>query len=284
MRIKSSKDLKKRNYKAIILIDARSTKQYNVELPHIEPDLVIDVHSRSAKAEATSSLVTLLIQTQGFEFSKKTATALFIGITTDTRDMIPTARKEFDELAWRILALKLDFDDRAALLGYKTPRILQTMFSDIFGKYLKIEDTWAVGGACYVSEENKNLLVDPLEILIRDKTTEVAVVFAILEKEEREKKTKSYKAFKLIKVRSEDGKINTDTFVKEILEIDEKENSKENGAGGRLGAGAGQKRLDPKIEKSIISAKKEDDEEKLENIFRQQFDLIINQVRKKYPN
>lgn len=186
--IKPLKEFSKRKYKAIILIDIESMDQSNIKIkPGYKPDLVLDHHNDESPFGATATIVTILLTILKYEIEKDLATALTVGIKTDTNDMSSTKVSKFDVLAYRQILAPLINDHLLKEIeksGYSAS--YRTMLVNALDKYRFQEGSTVISGVGYIKPNQRTDLAKIANFLLEEEGIEKVIVLAIVENEIRD--------------------------------------------------------------------------------------------------
>ncbi len=202
------KEIDRRKHKVIILLDAASTKQANVRFKG-EANLIIDHHSDEVPYGSTATIMTLLLTVLGYEIEEDLATALTIGIDTDTDNRTSKKVTKFDTLAYRKILSSL-VDDRLwkeiVDCGY-TASFRGMLSKAISKKYFFKKESTIITGAGYVKEAQRIYLPKIANFLLDEEGVEKVIVIAIVEHETADKEGNviSYEKFIIPTTRSSTG-------------------------------------------------------------------------------
>lgn len=271
--IKPLKEFDKDKYKAVILVDAASINQSNVNIKEIEPDLIIDHHRDEDPYESTATIVTLLMTTFGFELSKELATALYTGLELDTIGLTSGKFTDFDKLAYKILSNLLDFELRVEIIqaGY-SPSYLEMLEKAISkSKYFYREGNTVISGVGYISDRQRTDLAKIANFLLLLDGVEKVIVLPIVEREVKDSEGNviSYEKFIVPTIRSSTPTENAGDLCKRVFG--------EKVAGGDPVKASGEIPLDPKMIKQVEQAKQDKNEKLLEGYFIE----ILNRYKEK---
>jgi len=269
--IKPLKEFNKNKYKTVILVDA-SANQPNVCIKGVEPDLVIDHHNDEAPYESTATIVTLLMTALDFELSEELATALYVGLETDTMQWTADKFTEFDDLAYKILAPLRDAKLRREIVqaGYSAAylKILENAIS----KYFYKEESTVISGVGYLDSKQRTNLAKIANFLLDMDGVEKVVVIAIIETEvkDAEGNVMCYEKFIVPATRSSTGTENAGDLNRKVFG--------EKVAGGDSVKASGAIKLDSTMAKLIEQAEKDGNQETLEKYFRDILNLYKEKI------
>lgn len=175
----------------------------------------IDVHLSilDRSAGSVSTIMTLIIQDFSDKFDmavlSKVCTALIFGIHTDTDNLSYATESESEAI--RFLEKFADPVLRKKFSGSMPSKKTLNIASRAMLSYTIYKD-WLIAGAGYVDSSDRDSVALAADIILRKKTAETVVVFAIVEN--REKRRLSLQA----SMRSTDPGINLNDIIKEITE------------------------------------------------------------------
>ncbi len=261
IKINPLKNLKKNEEEAVILIDIASVNQSNLKIKKIKPDLVIDHHSTELPFSSTATIVTLLMDIFEIEIKNDLATALYIGIETDTQGFTSDKFTEFDELAFRLLAPLIDTNLRKKIIKCGYSDTYRRMHVKAWEKYFNREESIVISGVGYIEDKQRTNLAKIANSLHEMEGVEKVTVIAIVEKEieDQEKNTLMQEKYIVPATRSSTGTENAGELNKKVFG--------EKVAGGDPNKASGAIKLDPIMTRLIEQAKKDKNEEILEAVF-----------------
>lgn len=216
-------------FQKIVLVDC-AEKNSGIE----KADAIIDHHRVKIKADsydfllikevgACCSLVWNLIQDNKVDFDgsdedKIVATAMLLGIKTDTNDLLSETTTEMDNAAYQDLSRKSDISKISAILNYPLPKYLFDLEIDALkeenGKQINATFLTFLGVLSPAKRDSLPILADKL---IRIEGISTSIIFCIIEKNIE------------ASIRSKDVSLDVDAFCKKIF-------GREYG-GGKYGAG-----------------------------------------------
>lgn len=192
----------------------------------VQPDFIIDHHEQSGPPKvgsdirligASSSILLEYAQAVGLDFSselgQKLATALLIGIITDTKNGITETTCSLDYEAMLFCHAHKDPKLYKEIIAYPKPPYYNDLFCLAWNNKT-VEGTLLVSGVGVIPEARSGVLSDLAEKFIEVEGVRTAVIFGIVEN------------FIDISIRSTSS-INVDEFVKNTM----------GGGGGKPGAG-----------------------------------------------
>lgn len=214
---------KESDFTCVISVDAPAS------LCPTQPDFIIDHHEQAGPAKicqdvrligATSSIMWDYCQAFDINFSDETgqklATALLIGIITDTKNGIVESACELDYQALAFCHKYKDANLYKEIINYPKPHYYNDMFCSAWAKKT-IEGTFLISGVGPIPEARSGILSDLAEKFVEVEGITTAVIFGIVDSRLD------------ISIRS-NSKINIDEFVKTAF----------GKGGGKLNAGRAQ--------------------------------------------
>lgn len=185
----------KRRYDLVVFLDT-SVKggEGNLSaLKGVVPDIVIDHHDSASKfpdstiiirerCGATASIVMRLLAKAGVvgTLSPAVATALFIGLQSDTNYMSSGEIEDIDRQANEKLIGIIDFATYTRLMRYDIPDELLRMRKAAYGEYFFRENNLVVLGVGYVKQEFKDLISLIADEVARTEGIQKVVVIGIV--------------------------------------------------------------------------------------------------------
>lgn len=184
IKIRPLAELVNDKYGAVILVDAASLNQSNINTGYvrIEPALVIDHHDDEAPYASTSTIITLLMNVLGFELSSDVATALYEGIDVDTNSFTSDKFTEFDDLAFRMLSPLVDISLRKEIVQSSYSENYLIMLETTIHNRFR-QGSMVISGAGYIDSKQQTDLARIANFLLRFEGVERVVVIAIADKE-----------------------------------------------------------------------------------------------------
>lgn len=259
-----------------VLVDIGSIHQSNISLKKdATPELIIDHHNTESPFESSATIITLLMTTMEFKINKLLATALHLGIDTDTNDGTSEKFTDFDDLAYfKILAPLIDNKTRVKIKLPDPSKKQFEMLANALTRYCVVkEDGLIITGVGYIDETCKgDMAIIANELL---KFARKVFVIGIVETRSENKKTGTvlYEKFAVLSVRSKTGTENAGDISKKIFG--------HKLAGGDTVKAGGKVSLDSSLVKLIEQAKQEKDQEKLERYFQDILNLYKQEILEK---
>lgn len=227
------------NYKFFVAVDCLLS---NVCLPKnvsIDFDLIIDHHKNSPsnsyngifyniKAGSCCSTVYNLIKIANLEFEDevdrdcKIATAMMVGITTDTENMLSDDATEYEFVAYSDLFKYRDSTALKQIVNYKRPKSWVDAKAAASSKAILTDDGIAIVGVGFLNLRQRDLIADVADELMTWANVETSVAFAVIDGNKIEGS-----------VRSNNASIAIPSLCKELG----LGNSVNGGGGGKLGKG-----------------------------------------------
>lgn len=210
----------------IFLVDATNTGEKNVQSIDVEPDAIFDHHRDSPKNSpsfmdirpvgAVSSLITEHLENLGIPVDANLATALLLGITTDTQDLTKNLT-DFDIRAWRFLQPLIDRQLLNEIKNFPIPSYLFDLEQDAL-QHKKMEGSMLVAGLGYLSPGRRDGIPHVADHLNRMEGVSTVLVFAIIDRTLH------------ASVRSTNPSFDTKQFIQKLF--GEKHSGAKTGAGG----------------------------------------------------
>ncbi len=217
-------DLARRYY--VFLVDATNTGEKNVQSIDVEPDAIFDHHLDVPKntpvfvdirpVGAVSSIVTEHLQNLHVPVDGSLASALLLGITTDTMDLTKNLT-DVDIRAWRFLQPLIDRQILNDIKNYPIPSYLFDLEQDALQKK-RAQGSMLVAGLGYLSPGRRDGIPHVADHLLRMEGVSTVLVFAIIEKNLQ------------ASVRSTNPSFDTKQFIQKLF--GEKHSGAKTGSGG----------------------------------------------------
>lgn len=195
------------NYTCVISVDAPAS------LCPVQPDFIIDHHEQNGSAKvasdirligATSSIMLSYAQEAGIDFNselgQRLATALLIGIVTDTKNGVVETTSGLDYEAMTFCHKHKDPKLFKEIINYPRPLYYNDLFCLAWNNKT-IEGTLLVSGVGVIPEARSGILSDLAERFVELEGVRTSVIFAIVD------------GYIDISIRS-NSSINLDEFVK----------------------------------------------------------------------
>ncbi len=240
----------KDNFDLIILVDSSCVRgSGNVRSVNLVPHIIIDHHDLSnlngcseeiliinQRCGSTASLISYIFEQNNITLSGEAATALFIGLMSDTDNLSSNEVIAIDETANRYLLGFVDFTLYTRIMHYDMPAELLKFRRKAYGEFWFRENNLAIVGIGYTKPEFKDLLgVIAQETIRIEGINKVVVLGVLVDKNEKKSIVAS--------VRTQTDTINTDGFSKRIFG--------NKSAGGKQGAGGANIAIDSFISKIV---------------------------------
>ena len=229
-------------FSSIILMDAGATGGLNVRSTNVQPDVVIDHHDdENAPAKAlvirrrvgsVCTIVTHLLYSMRFSFEDypRAATALYLGLQTDTAGLTSELVTPYDIAAHSLLVQSYDQSAYRRILRYVLPEALLRLKAMAYGPNFFRQGPLVVTGVGYVESSGKDMLAIIADEILRVEGITKVVVLGIL---------KGDKPALVASVRTSVDTLNTHDFVKEIFGASH--------AGAKQGAGGAYVEVGPEL-------------------------------------
>lgn len=246
-----------------------------------QPDLVIDHHEPNPKLNcryirrAYGSCATILCEMLaelGISVSKTLATALYIGISTDTANLAAEGVSEEDRKAFESLKSQLDPEAYEKILNYPRSMAILDMRRMVYNT-LQIASSLAVANAGIISFNQRALIAELCDELLQVESIETAVVMAIVDEGLKGEK------YLVASFRSQVLALNMNDFIGKTF-------GKKFG-GGRKGAGGAKIPVDPMLKiviDDIHNRQIPTDEKQLERFTQPIFHAYAERIRSEISN
>jgi nanoRNase/pAp phosphatase (c-di-AMP/oligoRNAs hydrolase) len=207
-------------FSSIILMDAGATGGLNVRSTSVLPDVVIDHHDDEnappkalvirRRVGSVCTIVTHLLHALrfGFEDYPRAATALYLGLQTDTSGLTSELVTSYDLAASTILMQAYDQSAYRRILRYVLPEALLRLKAMAYGPNYFRQGPLVVTGVGYVESSGKDMLAIIADEILRVEGITKVVVLGVL---------KGDKPALIASVRTSVDTLNTHDFVKEIF-------------------------------------------------------------------
>lgn len=203
-----------------------------------EPHLIIDHHDTNPRMtcpylrKAYGSCSTILFEmllSMNIAVPRILATALYLGINTDTADLKGEGATEQDHAAYEALKEKIDLEKYLKVFNYPKPSALLDLRKRAY-RDIHTTSTLAVANVGIITPQQRSLVAELCEEILEIESIETAVVMAIVDEGLKTKKSL------VASFRSSLLAINTKDFMTKIFG--------KKGVGGRKGAGGASIPLD----------------------------------------
>lgn len=203
-----------------------------------EPDMVIDHHDLNSRRTCSylrrtyGSCATILYEMMlslEIPVSRILATALYLGINTDTADLKGEGATTEDHSAYESLKEKIDLEKYLKVFNYPKPSALLDLRKRAYAD-IHTTSTLAVANIGVITPQQRSLVAELCEEILEIESIETAVVMAIVDEGLKTKKAL------VASFRSSLLAINTKDFMTKIFG--------KKGVGGRKGAGGANIPLD----------------------------------------
>jgi nanoRNase/pAp phosphatase (c-di-AMP/oligoRNAs hydrolase) len=229
-------------FSSIILMDAGATGGLNVRSTNVQPDVVIDHHDDEnappkalvirRRVGSVCTIVTHLLYSMRFNFEDypRAATALYLGLQTDTAGLTSELVTPYDIAAHSLLVQFYDQSAYRRILRYVLPESLLRLKAMAYGPNFFRQGPLVVTGVGYVESSGKDMLAIIADEILRVEGITKVVVLGIL---------KGDKPALVASVRTSVDTLNTHGFVKEIFGASH--------AGAKQGAGGAYVEVGPDL-------------------------------------
>jgi len=203
-----------------------------------QPDLVVDHHEQNPNIECSyiheskgscSTIFYQILKSHGIAINKTLATALYLGINTDTADLKAEGTTDEDSDTYQDLKSLIDLEKFLQILNYPKPLALVDLRRRAYAD-LEVTGNIAVGNVGVITPQQRSLIGELCEELLEVESIDTAVIMAVVDEGMKGDK------WLVASFRSSVLAINTKDFMTSVF-------GKRN-AGGRKGSGAAQITLD----------------------------------------
>lgn len=204
----------------------------------VKPDLVIDHHEINPQVTcdyirkpygACSTIMYEILNELELPISKILATALYLGINTDTSDLNSEGAADEDQAAYESLKSKIDLEKFLSIFNYPKPSSLLDLRKRAYHT-ISTHNNLAVANVGVITPQQRSLVAELCEEFLEIESIETAVVMAVTDEGLKSRKNL------VASFRSGQLAINTKDFMSKIFG--------KKGVGGRKGAGGASIPLD----------------------------------------
>lgn len=246
----------------IIVVDTSCSfgKENNIGLSQFivkdrKPDAVIDHHTANPHLDcpfyvnrsygACSTILVEMLVSLGLTISKGLATALYLGISTDTADLKSEGTVQNDIDAIEFLRSVMDIELLRKIYDYPKPLALLELRKRAYGSFNIYGNNLTISNVGLINPQQRALVAKICEEMLQIESIDSALVLGIVDEGFDRPK------FLIASFRTEVLAINVSQFIQKIF-------GKKYG-GGRRGAGAAKIPLDDKICSVIDFSKRQDE-------------------------
>jgi len=246
----------------IIVVDTSCSfgKENNIGLSQFigkdrKPDAVIDHHTVNPHLDcpfyvnrsygACSTILVEMLSSLGLTISKGLATALYLGISTDTADLKSEGTVQNDIDAIEFLRSVMDIELLRKIYDYPKPLALLELRKRAYGSFNIYGNNLTISNVGLINPQQRALVAKICEEMLQIESIDSALVLGIVDEGFDKPK------FLIASFRTEVLAINVSQFIQKIF-------GKKYG-GGRRGAGAAKIPLDDKICSVIDFSKRQDE-------------------------
>lgn len=253
--------------------------------PYLEkdkkPDIVIDHHSLNPSIDCSlyinrqygscSTIMLELLLSKSFQISKGLATALYLGISTDTSDLKSEGTVQNDIDAIDYLRSIMDVELLRKIYDYPKPFTLLELRKKAYSNFVICGNNLTISNVGIVNPQQRALLAKLCEEMLEIESIESAIVMGVVDEGFDKPK------FLIASFRTGVLGINVSQFMQKIFG--------KKYAGGRRGAGAAKVPFDDKICSVIDFAKRQDNGQyRLETLFSSVFEYYFDKVKTEKSN
>ena len=226
------------SFSKIILVDAvpanSSLDKADIVIDHHDNEVEVDCEfTLLRKVGSCATIIYNMIKAAGLNFEDEDeerlddlATALFLGIRTDTSELVSDKTCEDDFKAYQELSVFVDRSKLFRIINYPLPTYyldLERTLSDECN-HIK-QDTVFIGGVGVITEKKKDCLAMLADKMIRIEGIETSIIFALIDD------------FLQVSIRSKSSSINVKEFSRDLFGCKY--------AGGRKGSGGARVPIHP---------------------------------------
>lgn len=273
--IKSLETFNPKKHKAVILIDVASVSQSNLNMEDVVPDLILDHHNNESPFGSTAAITALLMKILDYEIDNDLATALRIGIKTDTKDGTSEKYSRFDAFAYRnILPPLVDerlYKEIVACGRTERFRELRNNANDPEKYFYKQEGSIVISGLGFIKNQERSYIAQIADDILEEDNVDTVISIAVVERDVKSENgsTTSHEELLVLSIRTSAGFENAGKLAKKVFG--------DKVAGGALDKAGGEMPLDFILTGIIQEIKEVEDEKAKDTIFR----YILKRVIKK---
>ena len=243
-----------------------------------EPDLVIDHHDLNPKITcnyirrpygACSTILFEILEELAIKPSKILATALYLGISTDTYNLKAEGVSDHDSRVFETLKSLIDPETYESIFNYSKPLAIVDMRRCVYNT-MSIEGSIAIANAGVVSANQRSLVAEIADELLQIESVETSVVMAIVDEGQKADK------WLVASFRSQLLSLNMQDFIGKTF-------GKKNG-GGRKGCGAAKIVLDSTIRCVLDDILSKNSEEALQSFTKPIFQAYAEKIKSENSN
>ena len=243
-----------------------------------DPDIVIDHHDLNPKLSCAyihkpygscSTIMYEILAEMGIDMTPTLATALYVGISTDTANLKAEGVSDRDRAAFESLKALVDPEAFEKIFNYPKPCSILEMRKTVYGS-LHVESALAVAHAGLITPHQRSLIAEVCDELLQVESIETAVVMAIVDEGVKGEK------WLVASFRSRMTALNMQDFIGKTF-------GKKYG-GGRKGAGGAKVPIDPTIKMVIDNLRNGHAEEELEMFLQPIFAAFTLKVKNESSN
>lgn len=239
-----------------------------------QPDMVIDHHALNPSISvpyihyhygACATIAYKILQKQKIEVDRVLATALYLGIMTDTDDLHAEGTEEEDRKAAEELKQLIDPSLYLKIFDYRKPLALLQLRSQVY-KTIEVKDNVATAQVGVVNTQQRAMLGELCDEILEIEAIDTAVVLGLEDEGEGQDK------YLVASFRSRALSIDTKDFIQRVF-------GKKNG-GGRKGCGAAKIMLDEPTSQTLDwFAANEENKERGETFVSSLFEYYKEKIR-----
>jgi len=248
----------------------------------IRADVVIDHHTLNPYLECSfylnkqygscSTIMYELLKEGNINISKGLATALYLGISTDTADLKSEGTVESDKKALEALRSIVDVELLRQIYDYPKPLALLELRKRVYNNFYICGNNLTISNVGLINSQQRALLAKLCEEMLQIESIDSAIVMGVVDDGFDKPK------YLIASFRTGVLAINVSQFIQKIF-------GKKYG-GGRRGAGAAKIPLDDKLCSVIDFVRRQNPEsnEEIEKLVTPFFDLYANKTKEEKNN
>lgn len=226
------------------------------------PDMIIDHHDLNPNITCSyvhmpygscSTILYNILKQCSIDIDNVLATALYIGISTDTDDLKSEGSTNEDEKAFTELRQIIDPEKYLRIFNYPKPLALLTLRKRFYSTLCNEGNSLIIANVGVINPQQRSLMAELCEEMLEIETIETSVVLALVDEGFEKPK------YLVASFRSKTPAIDMQDFIKRVfLKKDGRKNSAASG-GGRKGAGAAEIKLDFCLCETLDNLSQKDD-------------------------
>jgi nanoRNase/pAp phosphatase (c-di-AMP/oligoRNAs hydrolase) len=246
------------------------------------PSLIIDHHDPNPNVTcqyihqsfgSCSTIMYQILKHHKIEIDNVLATALYMGISTDTDDLKSEGTTEDDEKAFAELRQIIDPEKYLKIFNYPKPLALLMLRKRFYASFCNEGNSLIVANVGVINPQQRALMAELCEEMLELEGIETSVVMGLVDEGYEKPK------YLVASFRSRTLAIDTQDFIKRVfLKKDGRKNAAASG-GGRKGAGAAEIKLDACLCDTLDNLAQKDDKSQYEIVVSALFETYKNRIR-----